>query len=280
MSGVVADRERLPVVVGVGDVPDGLRVIDVAAAEASYRDVPLEIVHASPDAVAGRRLLEVAAGNARRARPELRVWTELAGRSASVELVERSGRACLVVVGDHGRDTTAAYLAQHCRCPLLVHRGPHAWHGPVVVGVSGRHSATVGTAYEAASRAGSLLVAVHVAAPGESGAGRLAVSLAGWTTRWPGVTTERLLISEPDVAYTVERAGRRGRLLVAGRGEVGWTAELIHSISAGSRGMCPVLLVPPGWGVTRPGGNFPDLDHDWRGNASTPEPNRNNVVPS
>ena len=71
--------------------------------------------------------------------------------------------------------------------------------------------------------------------------------------RWPGVTVERLFISESDVPYTAERASRRGRLLVAGRGRKGWFVEQLYSatnVSTGGRLLCPVLLVPPGWRFT------------------------------
>jgi hypothetical protein len=61
---------------------------------------------------------------------------------------------------------------------------------------------------------------------------------------------ERHFISEGDVPYTAERASRRGRLLVAGRGHKGWFVEQLYSatsVSTGGRLLCPVLLVPPGW---------------------------------
>jgi hypothetical protein len=60
---------------------------------------------------------------------------------------------------------------------------------------------------------------------------------------------ERHFISEGDVPYTAERASRRGRLLVAGRGHKGWFVEQLYSatsVSTGGRLLCPVLLVPPG----------------------------------
>jgi hypothetical protein len=36
MHSVVSVEERLPVVVGVDDVPDGMQIVDVAAAEAVW----------------------------------------------------------------------------------------------------------------------------------------------------------------------------------------------------------------------------------------------------
>jgi hypothetical protein len=79
MHTVVSAEEKLPVVVGVDDAPEGLQVVDVAAAEAAYRGVPLAIVHAwpgrrgghprqramRPDQADGRHLLDFATRRAR-----------------------------------------------------------------------------------------------------------------------------------------------------------------------------------------------------------------------
>ncbi|MFC7530084.1 universal stress protein [Actinoplanes sp. GCM10030250] len=284
MHSVVSVEEKLPVVVGVDGVPGGIQVVDVAAAEAAYRGVPLEIVHAWPGRRGGparlraarsgpddgRHLLELAARRAGHVLPGVRVRTRLVDDSAAEALIQLSAHACLLVVGHRdeaglgrGWGSTAAYVANHAHCPLLVYRGPNVSRGPVVVAASGRHAATVGCAYEAAARADCPLVAVHVWAPEDAGAGnggdrheaedRLSGSLTVWAPTWPDVVVERLLISEADIGYTVERASRRGRLLVAGRGRKGWSVEMLYSIgsvSPGGRRLCPVLVVPPGWSGT------------------------------
>jgi hypothetical protein len=56
----------------------------------------------------------------------------------------------------------------------------------------------------------------------------LAEVLAGWASIYPDVTVERLVLHDLDVAYTLERASRRGRLLVAGMGRNGRFAELLY----------------------------------------------------
>jgi nucleotide-binding universal stress UspA family protein len=276
MRSVVSVEEELPVVVGVDDVPDGLHVIDVAAAEAAYRGVPLEIVHAwpgrpagparqryvRPDPADGHHLLELAVRRAGLAMPGLRVSTVLADDSAAEALTVRTRQACLLVLGHrdepgigHGWGMTAAYVAHHSACPLLVCLGPSPGNGPVAVATSGRYTATVGSAFDAAVRAGCPLVAVHVRTPDETGADqqRSTMALARWSEVWPEVAVEQLVISEPEIAYTLERASRRSRLLVAGRGRKGWITELLYSVnrfSTAGRRMCPVLLIPPGWPVT------------------------------
>ncbi|MBG0566616.1 universal stress protein [Actinoplanes sp. NEAU-A11] len=147
MHTVVSVEEKLPVVVGVDDAPDGLQVVDVAAAEAAYRGVPLAIVHAwpgrrgglprqramRPDQADGRHLLDLASRRARHRLPGLRVWAELVDDSAAETLIQRSERACLPVVGQrdetvpgHGWGTTAAYVATTAaaRCSFPAGRTP------------------------------------------------------------------------------------------------------------------------------------------------------------
>jgi len=128
------------------------------------------------------------------------------------------------------------------------------WLGPVVVAASTRPagSGTLEYAFTEAGLLGSKLVAVHVWG-GEPGDGpavedRLTVALAGYRERFPRVRVDRLVIRDLDVAYTVERASRRGRLLVVGMGEHGRFAELLYgSLGPARHTLCPVLLVPRGW---------------------------------
>jgi len=168
--------------------------------------------------------------------------------------------------------STTAYLAHHSACPLLVYRGA-VRTGPVVVAASARPAgaSTLGYAFAEAALLGERLVAVHmwtrpgavdgpvpVVVPGGYGTERrraeraLAEALAGWSARFTEVPVERLVVSDLDMAYTIERASRRGRLLVAGIGRHGRFAELLYgSLGPGpgtlSRATCPVLLAPAGW---------------------------------
>ncbi|BCJ49349.1 universal stress protein [Actinoplanes sp. NBRC 14428] len=226
----------------------------------------------------GRHLLELAARRARHRAGNLTVSTELAAGSVSQILTARSESARLVVVGHRDAmparaswGSTTAYLAHHAGSPLLVNRGTVPEHGPVVLAVSAREpvTATVGEAFEEAASTDSKLVAVHVwnqtgtrpptgsltTGTGYGEARReaerhLAEVLAGWSWRYPDVEVERLLLHDLDIGYTLERASRRGRLLVAGMGRSGRFVELIYG-SLGTTLMrqaaCPVLLVPIGW---------------------------------
>ncbi|GGN84535.1 universal stress protein [Actinoplanes lobatus] len=268
--------ERLPVVVGVDGTPADLQVVDTAAEEAAFRGVPLHVVHAWPgrlvswsrhraaaDQPDGRHLLELAIRRVQLAYPSLVVGTQLVDEGAAEALVRWSARAGLLVVRHrdeaglgHGWGSTAAYVAHHSVCPLLVHRGAVPSRGPVAVAVSGRHTASLRSAFEAAARAGCGVTAVHVREAGGDTGDRLDTALAEWADQWPDVPVDRLVIDEDEVAYTIDRASRRCRLLIAGRGRKGWSVEAVYNSGgvAGGRQLCPVLLVPPGWPV---GGRVP-----------------------
>ncbi len=213
----------------------------------------------------------MAARRARHRAPGLEVRTDLLDGGTAAALARHSARAQLLVVGHrddvltrHGWGSTAAYLAHHCECPLLVHRGAVPDRGPVVLAASASESAdaTVACAYREADRSGARLVAVHVwtrpagrgreaardwAAGRDEADRRLAEALAGYAWTWPDVTVERLVLQDLDIAYTLERASQRGRLLVAGMGRNGRFAELLYgSLRLAPRvAACPVLLVPP-----------------------------------
>jgi len=292
MRSVVSEKLNSPVVVGVDGSRSYGAIVDLAVAEAVRRGAPLLIVHAwpgrysgslrtgnvMPTEAEGRHLLDLAARRAQHRAPHLEIGTDFAGGSPAQALVRHSQRARVVVVGHRDGTftrpswgSTAAYLAHHGACPLLVHRGGAVERGPVVLAASARQpvTATVGCAFEQAALCGSRLVAVHVwthptgrdtassmtvaggyAADRKEAERHLAEALAGWTWTYPDVAVDRLVLHDLDVAYTLERASRRGRLLVAGMGRHGRFAEMLYG-SLGraliSQADCPVLLVPFGW---------------------------------
>jgi nucleotide-binding universal stress UspA family protein len=278
MNSIVPVQEKLPVVVGVDGTSAALQAVDLAAAEAAHRCVPLVVAHAwpgrhfeapksrvtVPDLAESIRLLDLATRRARQTEPHLTVVPALMDEGAAEALLKWSARACLLVVGHrddtsahHGWGSTAAYLAHHSACPLLVSRGRVPSRGPVIVAVSGGPVTTLVHAYEAAAYVGGTLTAVHVWTPQRGTAGRdagraaaegrLDAALNACGSVRPHVAVTRLLISEDEIAYTVEQAAWRGRLLVAGMGHKGWAVEAIYRsggvVSTGRR-LCPVLLVP------------------------------------
>ncbi|MFC7530120.1 universal stress protein [Actinoplanes sp. GCM10030250] len=229
-----------------------------------------------PSRADAQRLLELSAVRARLTAPDVPVSTELLDGGAANLLTQTSGRARLLVLGHRDEvvtrpawGSTTAYLAHHSACPLLVYRGATPCDGPIVVATSARPegNATLGYAFARAALVNAPLVAIHMwtrpgaaegiplavppGAYGEERAGAekaLTAALAGWTERFPGVVVERLVVNDFEMAYTIERALRRGRLMVAGIGRSGSFAELLCSAraaSAGVRRTCPTVLVPP-----------------------------------
>ncbi|HWS33509.1 MAG TPA: universal stress protein [Actinoplanes sp.] len=266
--------EAQPVVAGI----DGSRThpvtVDLAADQAVRRGAPLLLLHVWPGRYTGRyrcrgpvpaepdgqRLLDAAARRARQRAPWLTVGTELRTGSPAGVLTELSETAALVVAGRRddgpgrpGWGSTAAYLARHSRAALLIQRGGGHRNGPVVLAVPGpgEPATPVRQAFEEASLAGARLVAVHVWRPGEDPARArryLIEVLAGWAGRYPRVEVEPLTISELEAAYTLERASRRGRLMVAGIRQRGHLGDLLLG-TAGSgtpTGLSPVLMIPQG----------------------------------
>jgi hypothetical protein len=223
-----------------------------------------------------QRLLDLSASRARLTAPVVPVATELFDGGAAHLLTETSRYARLLVLGhrdeSYARPTwgsTTAYLAHHSACPLMIYRGTAPSQGPVVVAASARPGdATLGYAFERAALLRAPLVAMHMwtrpgaedeipaaVRPGAYAEQRaaadkaLAEALAGWTPRFPGVPVERLVVNDFEMAYTVERALRRGRLMVAGIGLSGSFAELLCSARetcAGVRRTSPIMLIPRG----------------------------------
>ncbi len=280
---------QLPVMVGVDGTRGRLATVDLAAAEARRRGVPLTVVHVWPGRYAGpfrsrsvtpteqdgQRVLDLSVQRVRHTDSDLQVHTRLVDGDPANTLVRLTAEAQLLVVGHrddvltrHGWGSTAAYLAHHAACPLLVDRGEGSTGGPVVLAASARErgTATVACAYAQAALRRAPLTAVHVwsaadhteLAPGAAGyaAARdaadrmLAEALAGWRTPYPDVDVSRLVLHDLDVAYTLERASRRGQLFVAGTGRHGRFAELLYGsldVAMLRTAACPVMLVPPSW---------------------------------
>jgi nucleotide-binding universal stress UspA family protein len=292
MPSVVWPKQIHPVIVGIDGSRNQPSVLDLAVAEAVRRNAPLLLVHIWPGRYLrgvrsrtvipgeedGRRLLDVAARRVAHVAPDLDIAVDLVEGSPSAVLVERSAAGRLLVVGHRDEvpartswGSTAAYLAHHSACPLLVHRGAVPEQGPVVLAASARTgvTSTVECAFREASLRGARLVAVHVwtrptgrdasspaavvahyAADRQAAERQLAEALAGWASSFPDVAVERVVLHDLDVAYTLERASRRGRLLIAGMGRHNRFAELLYgSLGAAlaRQAPCPVLLVPYGW---------------------------------
>jgi nucleotide-binding universal stress UspA family protein len=235
---------------------DSQPTVDVAAAEAAVRGVPLRMVCAGPRSpTRGREeSLSVDAtlsiGEARRqvadAHPGLVVSAAVSAGDPASAVIQEARRAKLLVVG-HPRATgpgpsVAASVATQVDCPVIVAPagegdGPLARGGPVVVGVKGvdRHASAVVFGLEEAALHDVPLQLVHVwsnipdmelasvdpfvydLAEARRDADRLIVAeLDGWAQKFPEVTVQRIPLYRLDVATTLADAAAQASLLVLG----------------------------------------------------------------
>jgi nucleotide-binding universal stress UspA family protein len=290
---VVAGR---PIIVGVDGSDESLVGLSWAVREAVREHRSLRLVHAwevpvpgyvpvpaSVDLVreAAESVLTDAVTKAEEWAPELDVEGRLAHGPAGRVLVDQGAEGAMVVVGSHGRGgfarlllgSSSAVVAAHASVPVVVTRGTdraEAWRAaPVVVGVDGSEvsEAAIEFAFQAASRRGHGLVAVHAWAQPDplvdeayavlseastrQTEARLAVaeSLAGWRDKYPDVEVSEVIADGHPVDALLEESKRtHAALVVVGcRGRGGFTGLLLGSVSRGvlHHAVCPVAVVRP-----------------------------------
>lgn len=266
------------IVVGVDGSPSSLAAVDVAAAQARLRGLPLRVVHAfiwpyfdvplgpspsgPPDGGLqheAERLVAEAVGRARTTAPDVEVDGEIVTGGAAAVLLEESRDAATVVLGDRGLGgfsglligSVAVQLAAHAHCPVLVVRGGVRATGPVVLAVDGSASAApaVALAFEEAALRDAPLTAVHAwLGPVEREPGDLlAEALAGCRERHPDVVVREEMVRGAARAVLVERSAQAQLLVVGTRGLGGLRGLLLGSVSHAvlHHAECPVLVVPP-----------------------------------
>ena len=285
------------VVVGIDGSDSALGAVRWAAAEAARRTVPLRVVTAFAwnqkralgqvglgaeyrDIMLGvaRSQLAEAAAVAEKTSPHVVVEAQLIVGYPIPVLRDESRRAQLVVLGDRGYGgvsglllgSVAAAMAAKADCPVVLVRAaesePVEDHSrPVVVGVDGSpvSEAALAFAFEAASRRGVSLVAVHTwwdllvdpalaplldwdaieADERQVLAGRL----AGWDQKYPDVPVERL-VTRDRPAHALVAESRRAQLVVVGSRGRGTAAGLLlgsvsHAVLYKSH--CSVAVVRP-----------------------------------
>lgn len=261
------------VVVGVDGSSSSLAAVDQAAREAQRRRAELRVVHAfgwpvrpmyTPlDPSPLNRLASEAAQRARGVAPEVEVSEAVVTGDAVAVLEAESRAADLVVVGPRGMGgfigmllgSTAASLAAHSRCPVMVVREEPPGAGPVVVAVDGSPAGEPAIEFafaEAALREAEIL-AVHAwrpeyVPPGtgpESAERLLAQAVAGRAERYPDVTVRNEVLSGETREALIETSRTAQLMVVGARGRGGFAGLLLGSVSQAllHHAHCPVAVV-------------------------------------
>ncbi|MEU9736388.1 universal stress protein [Streptomyces sp. NPDC048002] len=271
MSGVVT--------VGVDGSAHSLEAVAHGAREARYRGAELRVVHAlvGPVQVNGlvwqasenllqdeaRRIVDEAVGRAREIVPDGSVSGQVLTGDPLDVLAAQSRRSELIVVGSKGRNrfadlllgSTAAGLAAHVRCPVLVVRETADPAGPILVGVDGSpaNAAAIGFALAEAAMQDARVVALHAWTtwnaplpppddPREPYANRagmladterrlLAEAFAGMSDLWPDVKVEHRTVHEPTRTALIEASASARLTVVGSRGRGGFSGLLLGSVS-------------------------------------------------
>lgn len=288
-----------PVVVGVDGSPAALTAVDAAAHEAVLRNAELHVAHAfvwpalhaprstsplGPPAGGVRegveRMLAEAVARARAAAAGGQVSHAVIAGEAVAALEAESRTAQLLVVGHRGTSgfsrlllgSTAAHVAAHASCPVMVIRGRSEPAGPVVVAVDGspRGEPAVAFAFAEAALRGAELVALHAwttwtdqagPAPGhplevvdligdvrelEGTEERLlAEALAGHRERHPEVRVRPRLVRSRTRPALIEISAGAQLIVVGARGRGGFAGLLLGSVSQAvlHHAECPVIVV-------------------------------------
>ncbi|MGC9671542.1 universal stress protein [Planosporangium sp. 12N6] len=181
---------RNRVVVGTDGSDHSLRAVELAAREATVRDLPLHVVYAylwpyiavppgaAPVSLSdadlrrdAEQVVQAAVDRAREAQLSVTVTGEAITGAPAPTLIDQSRTAALVVVGNRGLGgftgllvgSVAVQLAAHAACPVLVARGRPEPAGNVLIGMDGSpaNEPAVGFAFEEAARRGTDLTALH-----------------------------------------------------------------------------------------------------------------------
>ena len=226
-----------------------------------------------------QELLTAAAAGVAEVAPDVRVTQETHDGSPTPALIAESENAQLVVVGNRGLGGFAGLLlgsvgvelAAHAQSPVVVVRGDDPGDasrvdGPVVVGVDGStHSeGAIAFAFAAADQRKVPVVAISSWQDTLVGLARLydlnvleaeehrllAERLSRWSTTYPDIEVQRVVVTERPAQALVEQSQRAQLVVVGSRGRGGFTGLLLGSVSQAllHHAECPVAVVPPATG--------------------------------
>lgn len=278
------------VLVGFDGSPASERALRWAAEEARLRRMPLTVCHAwhwqypvppsGPSALEtarkmGQHILDKGVLTAREACPQTQVRGRLAAGPAPAVLVNQSENASLALIGSHGRNGGATFVAgssavqlpAYAHCPVIVVRNAADRSRPVVVGVDGSAASEAALAFglEEAALRGQSLRAVYgcwepdaiasaemgmIADPDElrlMAATRLERTMSPWREKYPYVDVEISLVMRTPRHTLLEAAAGAGLLVLGGRGLGGVAGLRLGAVSSAmlQHAPCSVAIVRP-----------------------------------
>jgi nucleotide-binding universal stress UspA family protein len=275
-----------PIVVGTDGSGRADVAVEWAADEAAVRNRPLHIVHAAERweydvpfheapgmceslTEAGRHVLGEAGDRAAKARPGLKITSELIFNSPARALRSLGRRAAEIIVADRGLGgfagmplgATGLRVAGHVPIPVIIVRGEmKERRGEVLVGVdfSEESAEALGYAFAAAALRGAWVRVVHAwRIPGggvyplsvhQAAAlvqDRLADAVAPWRARFPDVKVVEQVPCGHPVSELCEHSSRAALLVVGSTG-----SDARHTVGIGSAAHgaihhadCPVAVI-------------------------------------
>ncbi|GAB99794.1 Usp family protein [Gordonia namibiensis NBRC 108229] len=278
-----------PVVVGVDGSATARAAARWAARDAALHRSELELIASANLAADDPRVLEPLRARCERALAEarrvaedsgdspepLKITTQVVDSPPVTTLVEASGRARLLVVGNRGHmaghrvalGTVTTALAEHCRCPLTVVRDStsHWSQAGVVVGTDGSPGgrAAVDAAFAAADLRGVPVTVVHAWCDTDVADMSVPCTMSEWPShrsradawldaelaevrhRYPRVTVRHAVTRDRPARALLDHAQAAQLLVVGARGRGGFADMRLGSTSLSvlrsARG--PVMVV-------------------------------------
>jgi nucleotide-binding universal stress UspA family protein len=266
------------IVVGIDGSAPSIEAVRWAAAQAALWGRDLRLVHAYSSYAAvvpfggaaygwseatvreqAEAIVADAVARARAADADIKVTGHAMYGPPAQVLIDLSGTAGLVVVGDRGHGgfaslmlgSVANALVAHAACPVAVVRQPAGGDG-IVVGVDGSPAAdaALGYAFEEAGRRGAALLVVHSweppappwqgdTAPLHHDTAQLTTAhtrqvddwVRPWREKFPGVAVEIRLTGQRPAAALIAASASAALVVVGSRGRGGFTGLLLGSVS-------------------------------------------------